>query len=340
MKKIIVDYNNANQRLDKFIFKFFQRNIPKSLLYKLLRTKKIKLNSKKAVGNEVLNEHDEVLIFLCDDTIIKFSIPESKRLLKTNFSKPESNRLFKMDFENAHESCVSETEHSKLKLKILYEDENILVCDKPVGILSQPSSKSDTNTMVHLLHDYLPRDFLFSPAFCNRLDRNTTGIMIAGKNFRAMQELNLSIKSIHKYYLAIVYGKIDTSGTLHGSWSKDYKTNKVSVDAIEGKEVLTYYTPIVWTNEFTFLKLKLITGKSHQIRASLSQINHPIVGDNKYGKDNGLQLLHAYQVEFTKPNGLLSYLCGKKIISVPNKIFKSKFENMFDENLEIIIQRI
>lgn len=294
MKKIIVDEKNFNQRLDKFLFKILN-TAPKNFVYKMLRKKNILLNNLKAGGNEILKQGDEICLYLSDDTIKKFS-------------------------------CQKIKIKSKYKINILFENEDILICDKPAGILSQPDSKSTNDSVLNRLYNIRGENVFI----CNRLDRNTSGIIVCAKNFIAVQTLNNLIKNklVQKYYLTIVKGKITRPNTLINFMQKDKTKNKIYINNNQiGEKIILKYKPLAFNNNFSLLEIKLITGKSHQIRAQLKNINHPIIGDKKYG-DNQIniffknkfslnhQLLHAYKINFL-PNKFIN----KTIISQPPKLF-------------------
>lgn len=305
MKKIIIDKKNFNQRLDKFLFKFLN-TASKNFIYKMIRKKNILLNSLKATGSEILKVNDEICLYLSDNTIQKFFKPKTK--IK-----------------------------SKYKVKILFENEDILICDKPIGILSQPNKKMTNDSLLNRLYNMYNEKI----CICNRLDRNTSGIVLCAKNFIGAQNLNNLIKNhlINKYYLTIVKGKITKSGTLENFMSKDEFKNKTKINPTQaGTKIITKYKPLIFNYNFSLLEIKLITGKSHQIRLQLSNINHPIIGDQKYGDNKtnlffknrfGLnyQLLHAYKIEF-QDNPFIS----QKIISEPSKIFLSIKKFLFGNN--------
>lgn len=302
MKKIIVNNENYNQRLDKFLFKFFN-DAPKSFIYKMIRKKNIKLNGVIANANKILNAGDEIFLYMSDETINRFQ----KTVVKIKSDRP---------------------------LKILYENKNILLCEKPVGLLSQPKNKHDCDTLLNRLYNLYGENI----AVCNRLDRNTSGIIICGKNFLAIQKMNKIIAAhlLDKYYLTIVKGKITKSGNLENYITKDTSANTSNINENgEGKKIITQYQPIKFTNDFTLLEIKLITGRSHQIRTHLKSINHPIIGDIKYGDTNTNlffknkfnlqhQLLHAYKIKFK--TGKLS---GKEIECPLPKIFSDINEFIF-----------
>lgn len=228
-------------------------------------------------------------------------------------------------------------------LPILYEDDQILLMNKPVGVLSQKAKDSDISA-VEILIEYLmetgqltEEQFrTFHPSICNRLDRNTSGILVAGKTLPALQEMNRFFKerTIAKYYRCLVKGNVKKGDYIKGYLVKDQRTNKVSVTKTKAGECVpieTEYRVIAANAEVSLLEVHLITGKTHQIRAHLASIGHPIIGDYKYGdkrindqyqKEYGLksQLLHAYRLEIPLSDGVLAYLEGKKFIAdLPEK---------------------
>ncbi len=287
MQEIIVTANEAGQRFDKLLAKYLNE-APKSFLYKMLRKKNIVLNGKKATGNEKLAVGDSIKLFLADETIEKFS--------KVSFVQ------------------------TKTKLDIVYEDEHILLINKPVGMLSQKAEAKDESLVEHIISYMLDTNQLtkeelrkFKPSICNRLDRNTSGLVVAGKSLFGLQKMGELFKerNMKKFYRCLVVGNLTESQYIKGYLVKDEATNKVTITKQERKDALpieTEYTPI-WSNEHcTLLEVHLITGRTHQIRAHLASVNHPIIGDYKYGnrKQNdrykqkyGLesQLLHAYRLE-------------------------------------------
>ena len=304
MKEIRIGENESGQRLDKFLLKYMSR-APKSFIYKMLRKKNITLNGKKAQGNEQLRQGDAVKLFLSDDTIGKFS--------------------------ETRTAGYAETE-----LDILYEDKHTIFINKPVGMLSQKAGQKDVSLVEHLIAYLLKTGQIrpdelasFRPSVCNRLDRNTSGIVAAGKTLAALQELSRMFRerTIRKYYLCLVAGTVTEKRRISGWLSKDEKTNKVAVrSAPDGESVPieTEYRPIRSRDETTLLEVHLITGKTHQIRAHLASEGHPIIGDYKYGsravnesfrKEYGLtsQLLHARRLCFPECGGTLAYLSGREI---------------------------
>ena len=327
MKEFLVQENEAGQRLDKLLLKILNK-APKSFIYKMLRKKNIVLNGKKAEGSEKLEYNDEIKLFLSDETIERF-------------------------MENIDTTDVGY--NSDVKLDIIYEDSHILVINKPLGLLSQKADKDDVSMVEHvisymLLTKQISKEQMisFKPSICNRLDRNTSGILIAGKSLLGLQEMAKLLKNrtLGKYYLTIVKGKILDKKTIEGYLNKDDYKNIVSISDIEtinSDYICTEYEPIknsVILNDngikgdYTLLKVKLITGRSHQIRGHLASIGHPIIGDYKYGdqKTNhyfkstyGLshQLLHSYTMVFPEITGELSYLSGKEFVAKSPTIFEN-----------------
>lgn len=307
MRELVVTKNEAGQRFDKYLLKYLNK-AGTGFIYKMLRKKNIVLNDKKANGNEILSVEDNVKLYLSEDTIISFR--EDK---KAGFANKSVNGLDK-------------------KLDIIYEDDNVLLINKPCGILSQKAQKDDISindiAVAYLLKNNPGKeDTTFIPSICNRLDRNTTGIIVVGKSLIGLQTMSKLFKdrTIHKYYLALVDGVIKENSLISGFLTKDSKTNKVSISKTEKKEsdyIETYYEPIKYFDNMTLLKVCLITGKTHQIRAHLSSIGHPILGDYKYGNNKlnetikkkykiKSQLLHSYILEFPKLDGELSNLSNK-----------------------------
>jgi 23S rRNA pseudouridine955/2504/2580 synthase len=301
MKSFIINKNEANQRLDKYLKKLLP-NASTGFLYKMLRKKNILLCGAKASGKEMLKAGDEISIFFSDETLEKFM--QDKGSLGDEYE-----RLKALPMKG---------------LKVLYEDDDILIADKPDDMLSQKAKPDDVSANEYLLGYLIRSDSLsflqmstFKPSVCNRLDRNTTGLLLMGKSLSGSQRLSecLRDRSIKKFYRAIVLGEIKTGEHLSGWLFKDEKTNKVSI-LKEEKEgavpIETSYEPVAVKDGVTLLEIHLITGRTHQIRAHLSSTGHPVIGDPKYGyaKENKFyrekykvrsQLLHAYRLEF--PDG-------------------------------------
>ncbi len=313
MQEICVTENEAGQRLDKLLAKFM-KEAPKSFLYKMLRKKNITLNGKRASGSEKLLRGDVVKLFLSEETIERFSGSAGKKI-------PEA---------------VGEevSEHAE-KLDILYEDSHILLLNKPVGMLSQRAKEQDISAVEYLIQYLLDTDQLtrqelktFHPSVCNRLDRNTSGILAAGKSLAGLQEMSRFFKerSIGKYYLCLVHGKVNKPELIKGYLYKDEKTNHARISQTEkpgSARIETEYRPVASSGDCTLLEVHLLTGKPHQIRAHLASKGYPVLGDYKYGirrindayqKKYGLksQLLHAWRLRMPETEGTLAYLSGKE----------------------------
>lgn len=318
MQELHVTANEAGQRLDKLLAKFLNQ-APKSFLYKMMRKKNIVLNGKKCTGNEKLKQGDSIKLFFSDETIEKFSAG--------TYVTPKKEKIN--------------------MLPIIYEDEQVLLMNKPVGVLSQKAKDSDVSAVEILINYLIETNQLskeqfrtFHPSICNRLDRNTSGILVAGKTLPALQEMNRFFKerTIAKYYRCLVKGRvIKNEDYIKGYLVKDRKTNKVSItkkETEEGVPIETEYCVIQSNDEVSLLEVHLITGKTHQIRAHLASIGHPIIGDYKYGdkqinemyrQEYGLksQLLHAYRLEMPSSDGSLAYLNDKKFVAeLPDKFIK------------------
>ncbi len=310
MRELKINKNDAGQRLDKFITKTL--DIPTGLLYKSIRTKKIKLNRKRAEINSILCEGDVVQCFLPEEFFSK---------------KADDGSLSRI------------TPH----LSIVYEDENVLLLNKRPGVSVHEDENGSTNTLItHVLAylyqkgEYNPEnEQSFTPSLCNRIDRNTGGIVIAAKNAEALRIMNEKIRSreIDKFYLAAIHGiPSKKEDTLYGFLLKDDKQNIVRVydknPPKNAKNIITKYKVIATAENTSLIEVELLTGRTHQIRAHMAHIGHPLIGDGKYGINKGdrergykYQALYSYKLRFsfTDEAGLLDYLNGKEF-----KISKSE----------------
>lgn len=315
MKLITVHKQEEGQRLVKLLGAYL-KEAPNSFFYKMLRKKNITLNGKKADGTEKLKCGDEIRLFLSDETYEKFA------------GKVQPKEKFPM-----------------AKLNIVYEDSNVIFINKPAGMLSQKSVPSDVSLNEYLL-GYLEKSGqwkqeeskAFRPSVCNRLDRNTSGMVICGKSMAGLQQMAALLKdrSLHKYYLCLVKGVMTESQHLEGYLLKDENSNQVKIFQKETEgaaHIITEYEPLYTEGETTLLKVTLVTGKSHQIRAHLSSIGHPIIGDPKYGErkvnaffreTHGIknQMLHAWKLTFPELAKPLDNLSEKSFEAEPAGLMK------------------
>ncbi len=302
MKEFIITKNDATLRLDKFITKNCP-TLPSSLMFKYIRTKRIKVNGKRAEISTRLNVGDTVSAYINDEFFVSV--------------KPT------YDFLSA-----------PAKFDIVYEDENILLADKKQGLLVHPDKNEYTNTLIariqHYLYDkgeYNPEDEnSFRPALANRIDRNTGGIVIAAKNAEALRILcdKIKYREIDKRYLTVVHGvPKKKSDLLEGYLLKDEDKNRVYISkksTDKNKFVKTKYTVLESKNGLSLLEIELLTGRTHQIRAHMAAIGHPLLGEGKYSKSNDRKLgfdkqaLYSYSLkfDFKTDAGILNYLNGKR----------------------------
>ena len=298
MREFLIDSKCNNQRLDKYLLRILP-NASSSFVYKMLRKKNITLNDKKADGKEILAINDSIKIYFSEDTFAKFSGDASV-----------NNDIKKLLLELDSINC---------DIDIISENEDYIVINKPSNILSQKANVSDVSINEMAL-SYLKRTNqinedslkLFKPSIANRLDRNTSGLIFFAKSLHGAQYLadSLKARSLTKLYRCIVKGEIKEASLIDGYLVKNEKNNKVIISKNPVKEaslIKTEYKPIKTNGSITLLEVHLITGKSHQIRAHLASIGHPIIGDYKYGNRTineeyksrfgvDSQLLHSYHM--------------------------------------------
>ncbi len=304
MRKLIIKKNEKNQRFDRFVSKYLNK-ANNGFIQKMIRKKNIELNDKKGRPDTILKENDIVKFYLAEETINKFR--EEKSFINTS-----------------------------QKLNIIYEDYNLMIINKPVGITIQPDYSNDIS-LVDMLLSYLNFDEEYSsktfrPAFINRLDKNTSGIVVAAKNYSSLKILNKSMrnKNFTKTYRAIATGSIKKEILL-----KDYikRENRVSYinSNQKGKEVITKIIPIKEKNGYSLIEIELITGRTHQIRAHLKSIGHPLFGDKKYGDKSSEDryFLHAQKLNIVDISDKMDYLKGKKFEADMPKDFSNKIEELF-----------
>lgn len=315
MTEITVTKNDAGQRADRFLTKAYP-NLSLPLICKLMRKKRIKLNGARTEPNTKLAEGDVFRFYLSDE------------LLDTG------GKARQADFRDVPPM-----------LDLIYEDENILLCDKPVGMVVHEDNDNTSDTLINRIKCYLWKkgeynpdsELSFAPALCNRIDRNTGGIVIAAKNAESLRVLNQKIRDreLVKLYLCLVWGRLpQKSATLTAYLEKLPDENRVIVSDRKTPANRTIRTKYRVLREFTdrsLVEVDLLTGRTHQIRAHFAHIGHPLLGDGKYGnnKDNrqvgmDCQALYSYKLrfEFTTPAGCLEYLNGREFtVKDPGKIW-------------------
>ncbi len=322
MRILTIAQNDAGQRLDKFLSKSLP-NLPMSLTYKYIREKKIKVNRKRTEQSYKLQVGDTVELFIKDEF---FEVTPADDFYKT----------------------------LKPRLDILYEDEHLLLCDKRAGMIVHPDDGEATNTLIGHIHAYLyqkgeydpNREQSFAPALCNRIDRNTGGIVVAAKTAAALRIMNEKIKNneIDKRYLCAVHGIMEKKAdTLTGYLIKDADRNTVQIYRQkpagkrmgEVKSIVTEYKVLATNGQkgeaaLSLLEVHLITGRTHQIRAHMASIGHPLLGDGKYGINRAdarrgykFQALYSYKLtfDFADGTGELGYLRGRTVEADRDKIW-------------------
>jgi len=341
MKEIIVGKNEEGKRLDKFLMQYLSK-ASGGFIYKMLRKKNIVLNDKKADGKEKLVKGDNIKLWLSDDTILKFA---NENLQKSHSGKEIDTSEYKKAYKNIK------------NIDIVYEDDNIILLSKPCGVLSQKASNDDISLNEWLVGYLLSKGQIsaddlvtFKPSICNRLDRNTSGIVICSKTLLGARVMNELIKTRHiqKYYLTIADGIVEKDILIDGYLLKDEKTNtvKITKEKNDNASYIKTNVQVISINKAkkkSFLCVELITGKTHQIRAHLSSINHPLIGDVKYGdlKVNeyyrntyGLknQLLHSAKIVFPKElNGEFEKVAGMSFEAELPAKFKTIKKDLFGE---------
>jgi len=304
MRTIEINQNDSGQRLDKFLTKRF-KNMPLSLMYKFIRLKKIKLNGKKAKESDKLKPGDVLTFYISDEF----------------FERGANEHAFL---------------RVKPKLDIVYEDENILVVNKPAGLIVHSDANEEFNTLINHITAYLyangsynpDAENSFAPALCNRIDRNTQGLVIAAKNAAALKEMNDIIKNreVEKKYLAAVHGvPKQQEGVIRSFLNKDADRNLVTVKKVKNsamdKEAVTKYAVLAVNKELnlSLLEIELVTGRTHQIRAHMASVGHPLLGDGKYAENKAdrkmgyrHQALCSYSLRFAfkEKKPVLGYLNG------------------------------
>lgn len=333
MYQTTITDREAGQRLDKYLHRILP-NAASGFLYKMLRKKNITLNGKKADGSEKIAVGDRVSVYFSEDTLARF-------MGQAQMGRAQSL----MQKESAYRAAFQ----SLSPIRVLYENDHILLADKPAGVLSQKSSENDLSLNEWLIGYLLESGFtvkeelaLFKPSVCNRLDRNTSGIVLCAKSLKGAQMLGALLKerTLHKYYQLYVKGRMEEEKLIEGYLIKDERHNKVSVSLKppDGKDsdsakIKTKYRPLRTESDKTLLEVELITGKSHQIRAHLSGIGHPLLGDYKYGdrawnetyrQKYGVksQLLHAYKVVFPSLEPPFADVSGRTFLCELPEIFE------------------
>ena len=355
MNEIIITEYESGQRIDRFLRKFFNE-APPGFVYKMLRKKRIKLNYARADGSEVLKPGDKLKFYLSPETMNKFMsarevggsssggidiIYEDDNILAINkprgvLTHPSGGAV--VASKNCHSALDAESQTLNFgKIAgLTRSDERVF---RGVPIRFQEDTLID-RCLVYLNSNgvfSVERTSVFTPAFCNRLDRNTSGIVLCGKTPAAMRELNREIvqRNIDRYYLAVTIGKPPKNQELTSNCHKDVTANRVTI-VPNGKEMTTGITTIASNGKYSLLSVKLVTGRTHQIRVQLSAIGHPIAGDPKYGgktPDIAWQLLHAERIYFHGLSGVLKNLNNMELYAPPDRWFTDNIQKLVGTTL-------
>jgi len=345
--KLTITAADIGRRLDKFLMAYL-KGATRSFIYKLLRKKRIKLNGKRAEGGELLKDGDAIEFYLSQDTLDNCRKSRDDIYIangatpRARYPKHAPDSVSHKARQDGDIVPVENAASIDTNLpQIVYEDDNLLIINKPAGMASHGGMKSKVPHLLARVLAYLqqkgdyPPGATFTPALCNRLDVNTSGLIICGKNYQALRAVNnlfATPGAIEKQYLAIVEGELTGSATLEGHYNKDTATNTACItQSSKPPQAITQYASIAVSNDSSLVSVSPITGRSHQIRAHLAAIGHPLLGDKKYGgrvahKAPG-QLLHCHRLRLTKP--LLNYPINTTWTAEPPKEFCGNFSEVF-----------
>ena len=312
MKEIFIKKDDSGLRLDKFIIKVFP-SIPVSMVYRGIRLKRIKINGKRAAAETFLKTGDSVALYINDEFLAE---------------KPDNQAYL----------------HSKKSINVVYEDANIIIVNKEKGLICHSEDNTDADTLINRVLKYLvdkgeyePSESLsFRPALCNRIDRNTAGLVIAAKTAESLRTVNALLKEnkITKKYLCAAFGYFEEkSETKTAYLYKNADRNRVYIEdkkTKQNKTIITKYKVLEEKNGISLLDVELITGRTHQIRAHLAYLGHPLLGDGKYGSESDnrkmgikTQALLSYKIKFSdKLPPPLEHLAGKSFETDTGEFYK------------------